>query len=58
MTAEEVSCDLYDKYGKDFTWHMNSEVLNCLKNLENGALKNGEISINNAIREFCEDKLK
>lgn len=22
MTAEEVFCDLYDKYGKDFTWHM------------------------------------
>lgn len=22
MTAEEVFCDLFDKYGKDFTWHM------------------------------------
>ena len=22
MTAEEVFCDLYDKYGKDFSWHM------------------------------------
>ncbi len=22
MTAEEVFCDLYDKYGKDFTWRM------------------------------------
>ena len=22
MTVEEVFCNLYDKYGKDFTWHM------------------------------------
>ena len=22
MTAEEVFCDLYDKYGKDLSWHM------------------------------------
>ena len=22
MTAEEVFCDLYDKYGKALTWHM------------------------------------
>ena len=22
MTAEDVFCDLYDKYGKDFSWHM------------------------------------
>ena len=22
MTAEEVFCDLFDKYGKDFAWHM------------------------------------
>lgn len=22
MTAEEVFCDLFDKYGEDFTWHM------------------------------------
>ena len=34
------------------------EALNCLKDLGDGAFKNGEISINNAIREFCEEKLK
>ena len=22
MTAEEVFCDLFDKYSEDFTWHM------------------------------------
>ena len=22
MTAEEVFCDLYDKYGEEFNWHM------------------------------------
>lgn len=22
MTAEDVFCDLYDKYGKALTWHM------------------------------------
>lgn len=34
------------------------EALNCLKDQGNGAFKNGEISINSAIREFCEEKLK
>lgn len=34
------------------------EALNCLKDQGDGAFKNGEISINNAIREFCEEKLK
>ena len=22
MTLEEMFCDLYDKYGKDFNWHL------------------------------------
>ena len=35
-----------------------SEALNCLKDLGDGAFRNGEISINSAIREFCEEKLK
>ena len=34
------------------------EALKCLKNLGDGAFKNREISINSAIREFCEEKLK
>ena len=38
--------------------HKYPEALNCLKDQGDGAFKNGEISINNAIREFCEDKLK
>ncbi len=24
MTAEEIFCDLFDKYGEDFNWHMVS----------------------------------
>ena len=37
--------------------HKYPEALNCLKDQGDGVFKNGEIFINNAIREFCEEKL-
>lgn len=38
--------------------HKYLEALNCLNELGDGYFKNGEISINKEIREFCRDMLK
>lgn len=34
------------------------EAFNSLKDLDNGIFTNGDISINNAIREYCKTRLK
>lgn len=38
--------------------HKYFEAINCFKNLGDGVFKNGDISINNEMREFCKNKLK